>query len=381
MTVSLSDISLECFSDLLKALYRGPLETVPWQDFLGLLRREFPVDGAILILRQPSNNDLGAIIRDGFPELPAGQNTLYSQKLYAIDPFINLPPGKVITLEEHVGMDTLLNSEFYTLSLKPFGIFHLLGVDFQSTDGLKASLRLSRTQQSPPFTDRDKALCEVLVSHLQQATQLHARINSIQSELSLYANAVGQLSVATLLLDEKSQILRCNATARQLLAEQDGIQIQAGKLLIDNDQSQQQLRRILGQALSAPRQQQPGVVDALSIQRPSGKQALGLVVRPVPRDEWSDGQASPTVAIFISDPEQKTQASQQVLAQLFELTPAEARLALLLADGASLDQAVASLSISRNTGRAHLRSIFSKTGINQQTQLVSLILKSVASFG
>ena len=47
----------------------------------------------------------------------------------------------------------------------------------------------------------------------------------------------------------------------------------------------------------------------------------------------------------------------------------------------TLDEASETLFISRNTARAHLRSLFSKTGVTRQTMLVRLILKSVAPLG
>ena len=65
--------------------------------------------------------------------------------------------------------------------------------------------------------------------------------------------------------------------------------------------------------------------------------------------------------------------------QLFDLTPAEAALALLLANGLSLDEAAEQLNIRRNTARAHLRMIFSKTGVTRQTELVRTLLNSVIS--
>ena len=39
------------------------------------------------------------------------------------------------------------------------------------------------------------------------------------------------------------------------------------------------------------------------------------------------------------------------------------------------------MKIRRNTARAHLRAIFSKTGVKRQITLVRLLLNSVASFG
>jgi DNA-binding CsgD family transcriptional regulator len=68
-----------------------------------------------------------------------------------------------------------------------------------------------------------------------------------------------------------------------------------------------------------------------------------------------------------------------VTSQLYNLTPAETLLALELANGLSLEEASEALNIRRNTARAHLRSIFSKTGVRRQTELVRIMLNSVVA--
>ena len=67
--------------------------------------------------------------------------------------------------------------------------------------------------------------------------------------------------------------------------------------------------------------------------------------------------------------------------RLFDLTPAEASLALALANGLTLDEAADGLNIRKNTARAHLRSIFSKIGVTRQTTLVRVLLSSVIWLG
>lgn len=53
----------------------------------------------------------------------------------------------------------------------------------------------------------------------------------------------------------------------------------------------------------------------------------------------------------------------------------------MLANGHSVETASDELGISRHTTRAHLRSIFAKTGVTRQPLLVRLVLKSLASLG
>lgn len=66
-----------------------------------------------------------------------------------------------------------------------------------------------------------------------------------------------------------------------------------------------------------------------------------------------------------------------LLRGLFDLTPAEARLAAALTGGGTVEALSASLGVSAATLRTQLRSIFDKTGTSRQAELVGL-LASVA---
>lgn len=61
------------------------------------------------------------------------------------------------------------------------------------------------------------------------------------------------------------------------------------------------------------------------------------------------------------------------LAQIFGLTPAEARLACIIARGAAPAIAAKELGIAYGTARNQLKSIFVKTGTHRQSELVSLL--------
>lgn len=62
------------------------------------------------------------------------------------------------------------------------------------------------------------------------------------------------------------------------------------------------------------------------------------------------------------------------LGQLFDLTPMEAQVAHLLAEGLRRSQIADRLTISGTTVAFHLRNIFAKTGVQRQAELVALIL-------
>ena len=92
--------------------------------------------------------------------------------------------------------------------------------------------------------------------------------------------------------------------------------------------------------------------------------------------KWSTG------AHVIEQPQGEAEAwLVETVRKLFDLTRKEAELAMCLTNGRSLREAAVDLGITLNTARAHLRSIFAKTGIDRQARLVRAILRSVAALG
>ena len=88
--------------------------------------------------------------------------------------------------------------------------------------------------------------------------------------------------------------------------------------------------------------------------------------------------ASKTDAVlFVDDPNDAgSPASIDLYSQTFRLTPAEARLAVHLASGASLTETADEFGVTHNTVRAQLRAIFDKTETHRQSDLVRLLQRS-----
>lgn len=114
----------------------------------------------------------------------------------------------------------------------------------------------------------------------------------------------------------------------------------------------------------------------MMIDRPSGRESISLVVRPGSRE----GQLAirQTALVHMVDPAQPRAPVIDALIQLFGLTPAEAKVALSLSNGNSIAETARASATSKNTTRSHIRSIFSKMGINRQSDLIRTVLISVA---
>ena len=381
------------FSDLIGLLYQGALEPQPWQSALPALREALDAQVVSLVLRPPSADDEGVILNcvrqdesvDNSHVTLADPNdwevSAYREQFFSLDPFVSLPLDKVIALEDILPDKDLVTSDYYLHYLKPINLFRILGVDTSEPGGMLARLRFSRRASEPRFKATERQLLTLLTPHLSRAIEIYAKLNRMTSERDLYAGAVNQLSVASIILDEQGRMLTTNAVGRALLDQGEGLSLRDGHLHIEGRNINKELQEALTSIIREQLHGETSMVRALRVPRPGGRSDLGLVVRPVPASQWSEGQVSPSAAVFISDPDLQESTSQPILGALFELTPAEANLATLLARGLNLAQVSVAQNISQHTARAQLKSIFAKTGVSRQAELVRLVLKSVASLG
>ena len=383
------------YDALVGLIYQGALEEQPWQSALPALREALDAQVVSLVLRPPSADDQGVILNCVRPEQEQNRDqpgapladpndwevSAYREQFFSLDPFVNLPLDKVIALEDILPDKELVTSNYYLHYLQPIGLFRILGVDTAEPGGMLARLRFSRRRSESRFLSRERQLLAHITPHLRRAIQIYAKLNRMTSERDVYAGAVSQLSVATMILDEQGRLLTTNTVGRALLDQADGLSLRGQHLHIDGRDINKELQQALATIIKAQQSGETSLVRALRIPRPAGRSDLGLVIRPVPTSQWSEGQSSPCAAIFISDPDLQESASRHILGELFDLTPAEANLATLLARGLSLAEVSTAQSISQHTARAQLKSIFAKTGVSRQAELVRLVLKSVASLG
>jgi DNA-binding CsgD family transcriptional regulator len=378
----LADLSVAQFSELLARVYQGPLESLPWAGALELIRTFLGANYATLILRSPSSDRRGLMVHasESGPGVPGEAS--YNNYYYSLDPFVGLPADRVVTVDEVFGDTGWLTSELYKQFLKPADIRYIMGADLRTESGVECRFRVCRNHESRNFAARDKAFCALLLPHLRRAVELHSRLDIVESERTLYASAIDRMLVGTVTLDESGAIMRTNSVADEILAESNGLRIAHGTVEATDAQENRNLQRLVRHALMGHFGTAAPIVEAMPITRGCDKAKLGVLVRTIPlSDQSEDNKRRPATVLFLRDPDRKSQGSQEIVRKLFDLTPAETSLAMLLTNGLTLEEAAEELGISKNTARAHLRAIFSKTGVTRQATLVRILLGSVVPLG
>jgi DNA-binding CsgD family transcriptional regulator len=214
-------------------------------------------------------------------------------------------------------------------------------------------LTLRVAQASPDTTTTER-----LPPQLQQLSRAGADVGAEAAVLAL-----DHLQLGVVLLRADGSTLVVNQAARGVLSEADGLSLSAGRTLQCRDRATEARLRELMHPDAAR-------AGAVLVSR-NGRRPLTLLVTRLD----GTGEAGGLRAVFISDPERGVARAEEILARLYALTPAEARLAGELLEGRSLEDAADQLGITIHTARTHLRRIFGKTDTRRQSELVLLLLR------
>ena len=160
------------------------------------------------------------------------------------------------------------------------------------------------------------------------------------------------------------------SSAAGLIAAGDGLTLRRNRPAVASPNGQRELDAVLDQAISGTSG------GSLLVDRPSGKRPLLLFAVPMSRGLASAWPESPLAAVAISDPDNSIAPPAEALTVLYRLTPAEAEVALRVAEGQGLGAVAGQLGVSQNTIKAHLQRVYEKTGTRRQAELVRLLLCS-----
>jgi DNA-binding CsgD family transcriptional regulator len=224
-----------------------------------------------------------------------------------------------------------------------------------------------------------QALAKVEADYAREVTDLLAQEQNRSLPLLMAGfEALDLLNIGLVVTSSAGLLLMANRAAEQVLEERDGLELTQSGMLEAMKNCCPSLSAALQHAARAghalPTRPEDSVI---AVHRPSGKRGLTLLVRSVKRPRGEREAGGPCALVFILDPELPIEAAEAELRQLYGLTNTEARLANLLMEGKTLDQCCDLLDIRRSTGRTHLQHVFEKLGVQRQTELVAVLLKSI----
>ena len=280
------------------------------------------------------------------------------------------PPPFVRRGEELIDPESFLKTEFCADWCPRVGIFHMIGCTYPLAQGLVGGSGVHRTRQQGPFSDEDKRLYALLMRHFARAVSLSMQLNLHAGTSAIAPGVVEALNIGVILVTEDRKIVQANAVAERVLALRRWLTAVDRRLRTVHHGSIGTLSwRIAAAARTgAGRGLYAGTVLRL---QGVGDDVLPILVSPFSAPEEAWGHDLPTAAILFRDPEKPYHPTGAAISAAYGLSPAEGRLAALLAEGRTLAEAATAAGVSINTAKTQVGAIFDRTGFGRQVELVA----------
>lgn len=376
---------LDLDDSLLKLLYGGPLEPMPWRGFLEALVEHVGCENAAITLQLGRSGVTPLLIWARDPQVEGEAARAIGDRhadLTHKDVMRHAMErsGDIVLLEDVTNPETLEDDEFYQTVLKPYGIVHALGMHVREPGGLECNIGLTSSLETSPFTRLHKDFMARLRPHFAQALELFARIHRDESEIEVLTDALDRLTIATFMIDARGRLVRSNGAAKKLVGAEQPFLVRDRRLSLSGRADAKRFAQVIDEALEA--RLSPATHDYVRAFRctDDGREELGVLVRAIPRERGMPADLGPAVVIYATEAG-RTGSFKQLIATLFDLSPSEANLAALLTEGLTLAEAAREAGLTESTVRSYSKRIFAKLGVSRQTDLVRLILRSVAMLG
>lgn len=343
-----------------------------WSDALALLRGQF--EGRLVTLsRHHFASGQGEVLCE-YPENP-GFRTAYAEYASRNPWFLSSEEytvGRVVTGDELLSNKDLVKTDFYRDLLKPHGLFRCMSGVVVRRGNLVYFVSIHRGQDQPRFGEREKTILKPVLAHISLALENRWRSRQASDLTAVMKEVVDRYPHPLLLIAADGRVVYCNRSAIAISLLSAGLCIEEDRLVaattVDRAALREAIRDVAKAArngadatrpmtLSVPGRQHPAVVSI---------HAAGKVFSA------ERGEIDELVLITARNPHIEHDIHTCSFVKQFRLSPAQARVSVMIVTGHSLADTAQKLHVSENTVRSHLKQVCQKTNTHGQMELVHL---------
>jgi DNA-binding CsgD family transcriptional regulator len=363
----------ETVSKLLDGLYAAAANPDLWNPFLQRLAQLTRAESAGLVW-----HDAGVHTISHSWEIDPEMARLHQEHYHSVDVWglrgASLPSGSVRSSQSLCPLAELKTTEVYNDFMARFGIEHgLFAVVEQISRPRGGAVSLFRGSASPEFETDAEEMLRLLAGHLKQAFRQYREFSDLKAWSAGLETALNLLPSGVILLGAKGQVVSMNRAAFAVVSERDGLLTTRSGLRAERPAEFSLLQKAIREAVSTSNGHGLAAGGTVLVSRRE-RTPLQIVVSPI-RDPRITSQMVAAI-VFVTDPLRRQRPARDALRAMFGLTPAECRVALLVGDGHAPRQIADMVGVSVNTVRSQMKSVFAKTGVKRQGELIRLLMRN-----
>ena len=311
---------------------------------------------------------------------------VYHDKYLTSNPFMDdvgyLDSGEQIYASSRPQYSTLFETDFYHGWLKPQGLIDATLLVVERSTNNMTTLSNIRSDGQGLFDDEAVARIRLLHPHLRRAVLIGRAFEDQRRRLADDAAVLDSFAAGMFLLGQRGEIVRANAAGEAMLAARSPLRSRNGRLDLAIPAANRALQAALvaarlgdvglgGRGTSIPLR---GDVDA------GDEVVLHLLPLNAVRQQSIDADRSAAFVLFVRRVDRDDVAAIATFVQRFQLTPKEADVLQTVVEVGGVPQAADVLGLSPATVRTHVTSIFNKSGVRRQADLIRLLMEMKSPF-
>lgn len=364
-------------SDLIGSIYDCALAPSRWGEVLGDVARAFSCDRAILSLNDLRQDRVLIGESVGWEPRWLAERERHAPEIHGtIAKWFSHQPAEdepFVASREFVPSEVAA-SAYARDCLMPLGIGDVAHYFLIRSAAHFSEVVLARQDQDGVFGAEEIELGKLLLPHLRRSVTISKVLDAQMVERHRMADALDVLRCGVFMTDPQGTILHANRSGLRMLRHRGFLHSRHGVLRVSRRDANDELQRAL--RFSAANEVDMGRTGvAIRLSAPEEPPVLAHVLPLSGSEARPRLEARASAAVFvgaIDDDELNIEA----IAAAFGLTKAECRVITSLLSGRTLTETSLELGVARATAKTHLESIFRKTGVNRQTDLIRLVMHS-----
>jgi DNA-binding CsgD family transcriptional regulator len=270
--------------------------------------------------------------------------------------------GRALDFSTLVSDEEFASSRLHNEFLRPMGddLWRGLAVTSQNGKG-RGGIAFHRGKGLNGFSDASVATIDELAPHLARMLSIRSRFAQLEHRCDARGALIDGLAIPLFLLSAGGRLIEANA-AGEALIKSGVLFIRAGLLYPAARQCRQAFHDALARA-AAPR-----APEASAIALPSADGPVDLSFIAVP------GHGSgPRRVTMLASPRLPDRTAEARLRALHALSPSEATLAVMLAEGATPADIADARGVSVGTVRFQIKAISAKLNCHRQSDIVRIV--------
>lgn len=309
----------------------------------------------------------------------------YIREYHAIDPHMahamTRPVGEILHTAERFPRAEYESHRFYRDFWAPYNIRSMVAAKVAEDERFVAFACAMRTFDQSEFTPDDLALVSRGLGHVRTALGVARHLERLQDSASVGERLMESSDRPMVLIERSRSVLATNAAARRYLDGDAPLALRDGCLVGRSSPADAAIERALEQLaelkLREPGDPAPRV--AARVPARSGDFAWCTLWDLAPESSMGAFGRRRAILLSVAPRSRAVSLDPMVVSAMFELTPAETRIAIALAQGDDLAAIAMGLRLSLATVRSQLKSVFAKAGVHRQTDLVQLLIRMNAT--